>query len=75
LAEAESAPDEVYQSSMLMRASEMELRYGGSSVDVDAAIERLEQAVRLDPTNERAGAILERVYRRYERWEEAARVL
>ena len=36
---------------MLMRAAEMEVRYGGESVSLETAIERLEQAVRLDPTN------------------------
>ena len=75
LAEAEQAPDEIYKSSMLMRSAEMELRYGVPEIDMGAITERLEQAVRLDPTNERAGRMLERVYRREERWEEVARVL
>src|SRR6185503_8032388 len=75
LAEAEQAPDEIYKSSMLMRSAEMELRYGQSDIDLGAITERLEQAVRLDLTNERAGRMLERVYRREERWEEVARVL
>ncbi|HEY4160017.1 MAG TPA: hypothetical protein VGM29_18020, partial [Polyangiaceae bacterium] len=73
--EAERAPDEIYKSSMLMRAAEMDVRYGGEGVNLETAIERLEQAVRLDPTNERAGRLLEHVYRGSNRWEELARVL
>lgn len=73
--EAESATDEIYKSSMLMRAAEMEVRYGGEGVSLETAIERLEQAVRLDATNERAGRLLEHVYRSGNRWEELARVL
>ena len=69
------ASDEVYKSSMLMRAAEMEVRFGGQSVSFETAIERLEQAVRLDPTNERAGRLLEHIYRSGNRWEELARVL
>jgi golgin subfamily B member 1 len=73
--EAEGASDEIYKSSMLMRAAEMEVRFGGASVSLETAIERLEQAVRLDPTNERAGRLLEHIYRSGNRWEELARVL
>ncbi|MBX3180989.1 MAG: tetratricopeptide repeat protein [Polyangiaceae bacterium] len=69
LAEAENAPDEVYQSSMLMRASEVELRYGGESLNLGAAIERLDQAARLDATNLRAAWLLELALRRAEKWE------
>ncbi|HWZ88199.1 MAG TPA: hypothetical protein VNW92_05095, partial [Polyangiaceae bacterium] len=73
--EAEQASDEIYKSSMLMRAAEMEVRFGGESVSLETGIERLEQAVRLDPTNERAGRLLEHIYRSGNRWEELARVL
>src|SRR5882724_6007157 len=73
--EAEGASDEIYKSSMLMRAAEMEVRFGGESVSLETAIERLEQAVRLDATNERAGRLLEHIYRGGNRWEELARVL
>jgi tetratricopeptide (TPR) repeat protein len=73
--EAEQASDDVYKSSMLMRAAEMEVRYGGESVSLETAIERLEQAVRLDASNERAGRLLEHIYRGGNRWEELARVL
>ncbi|HEY3235290.1 MAG TPA: tetratricopeptide repeat protein, partial [Polyangiaceae bacterium] len=75
LEEAKSAPDDVYASSMLMRAAEMELRFAADALDLESVTERLEQAVRLDPTNERAGRMLERIYRRQSRWEEVARAL
>ncbi len=74
LAEVERASDDVYKSSMLMRASELEVRFTTSG-DIEPAVERLEQAVRLDPTNVRAGRLLEHVYRKQGRWEELARVL
>ncbi len=74
-AEAEQAPDDVYKSSMLMRAAEMELRFGGAEADAGAIVERLEQAVRLDPTNVRAGRMLERIFSQQGHWEEVTRVL
>lgn len=74
LEEAERGTDDVYKSSMLMRASEIEVRAGAEEASL-ATIERLERAVRLDPTNERAGKLLEHVYRRARRWEELAGVL
>ncbi len=73
--EAEQAPDDVYKSSMLMRAAEMELRFGAGEAELNAIVDKLEHAVRLDPGNERAAQMLERIYRRAERWEETARVL
>ncbi|MFO0565830.1 MAG: hypothetical protein U0263_09215, partial [Polyangiaceae bacterium] len=75
MSEAEQAPDDVYKSSMLMRAAEMELRFGESQADEKTITERLEQAVRLDPTNVRASKMLEIVLRRAERWADVARVL
>ena len=51
LAEADKAQDDVYRSSMLMRSAEMQLRYAGGSADVDAIIDRLSQAMRLDVSN------------------------
>lgn len=75
LGEAEQAPDDVYKSSMLMRAAEMELRFGAESADSKSIAERLEQAVRLDPTNVRAAKMLERVLRQAERWSDVVRVL
>lgn len=71
--EAENAPDDVYKSSMLMRAAEMELRY--SEGDKNGIAQRLEEALSLDPTNARAAHMLERVYRDAEKWEETAQVL
>jgi len=73
--EADAAPDDVYKSSMLMRAAEMELRFGAGEAELNTITDKLEHAVRLDPSNERAAQMLERVYRRGERWEEAARAL
>lgn len=73
--EADAAQDDVYKSSMLMRASEMELRFAGEDADIDRVVERLEQAVRLDSSNVGASKMLERVYRRAGRWDEVARVL
>ena len=72
--EAQSATDDVYRSSMLMRAAEMELRFAPEPNE-ERIIEQLEQAVRLDATNTQAGRMLERLYRRGERWEDVARVL
>ena len=75
LGEAEQAPDDVYKSSMLMRAAEMELRFGAEAADPKTIAERLEQAVRLDPTNVRAGKMLERVLRQGGRWQDVVRAL
>jgi tetratricopeptide (TPR) repeat protein len=75
LAEAENASDDVYQSSMLMRASEVALRFGGPEADQRAVVERLERAVRLDTSNERAAKMLERLYRARGKFEDAGRVL
>jgi tetratricopeptide (TPR) repeat protein len=73
--EADGATDDVYRSSMLMRAAEMELRFGEGEEDRERVIERLEQAVRLDASNVQAGLMLERCYRQTERWEDVAKVL
>ena len=67
--------DDTYRSAMLMHAAEMEVRFAGEGTDLGTAIERLEQAVRLDPANERAGSLLELVHRKAGRWDEVARVL
>ena len=53
----------------------MEVRYGGQGTSLETVVERLEQAVRLDASNERAGRLLEHIYRGSSRWEELARVL
>jgi tetratricopeptide (TPR) repeat protein len=75
LSEADAASDDVYKSSMLMRAAEMDVRFGSDAAAIEAAIDRLEQAVRLDPTNEGAGRLLEHVYRQRGRHEDLAGVL
>ncbi|MBN2196558.1 MAG: tetratricopeptide repeat protein [Polyangiaceae bacterium] len=74
-AEADGAPDDVYRSSMLMRAAEVAVRFGGEAADTRTAIDQLEQAVRLDTNNDRAVRLLERLYRQVGAWEDAARVL
>src|SRR5207302_8190584 len=38
-------------------------------------IERLEESLKVDPKNRRAGALLERIYRESQRWEELAKLL
>jgi tetratricopeptide (TPR) repeat protein len=75
LDEIPQASDDAYRSALLMHAAEMEVRYGSNGEGLSTAIERLEQAVRLDPANERAGQLLELVHRRAGRWDEVARVL
>jgi tetratricopeptide (TPR) repeat protein len=75
LDEAQNATDDTYKSSMLMHAAEMDVRFGGEGAELEPAIERLEQAVRLDPGNERPGRLLELLQRRRGEWEEVARVL
>ncbi len=72
--EVESATDDVYRGSMLMRSAEMELRYAPTP-NLDRVIERLEQAVRLDASNVQAGLMLEQCYRKTESWEEVVRCL
>ncbi len=75
LDEASTAPDDVYKSSMLMRAAEMELRFAGDDGKLERVVERLEEAFSLDPTNDRAEKMLERLYRRAGRFKDAARIL
>ncbi|HEX4337856.1 MAG TPA: tetratricopeptide repeat protein [Polyangiaceae bacterium] len=75
LDEASTAPDDVYKSSMLMRAAEMELRFAGEDGKLERVTERLEEAFGLDHTNDRAEKMLERLYRRAGRFKDAARIL
>lgn len=75
LSEAEGASDEAYKSAMLMRAAEMDVRFGSDDAAFEAAVDRLEQAVRLDPTNEAASRLLEHLYRQKQRFEDVAGVL
>ena len=75
LDEASTAPDNVYKSSMLMRAAEMELRFAGEAGDVARVVERLEEALKLDPSNDCASNMLERLYRRTARFSDVGRIL
>src|SRR5690606_4158683 len=70
--EAEGGGDEAYQSSL--RAAEVEVRHAPYP-RIEMIAELLERAGRLAPTNADAGRLLETVYRRQSKWEEAARVL
>ncbi|MCC6215752.1 MAG: tetratricopeptide repeat protein [Polyangiaceae bacterium] len=78
LEEAGRATDDPYRSAMLMRAAELALRSAREAEEpetVGAAVDRLEQAMRLDASNDRAGLLLELAHRRAARWEDVARVL
>jgi tetratricopeptide (TPR) repeat protein len=75
LAEAEKAPDDLYRSSMSMRAAEVELRFGAAELDKKRVLGRLERALALDARNERAAEILELMHRREGNYEAVAHVL
>jgi tetratricopeptide (TPR) repeat protein len=62
-AEAESAPDDLYRSAMIMRAAEAEICFA-EEPRVPAIVENLEMALRLDPSNLPASRLLEVIYRR-----------
>jgi len=62
-AEAESAPDDLYRSAMMMRAAEAEICFA-EEPRVPAIVENLEMALRLDPSNLPASRLLEVIYRR-----------
>jgi tetratricopeptide (TPR) repeat protein len=63
-AEADKAADDVYRSSMSMRAAEVELRFAADQVDRRRVLERLTRALQLDSHNERAAEMLELLQRR-----------
>ncbi len=85
--EASSAGEPRLKSSMLVSAAETAYRYGraalaeekGSKKKLAAlqgeTITRLEEALKVDPKNRRAGALLERIYRESAKWEELAQLL
>ncbi|HTV24643.1 MAG TPA: hypothetical protein VMG12_38390, partial [Polyangiaceae bacterium] len=75
LAEAEKAPDDLYRSSMSMRAAEVELRFAGAEIDEKRVLGRLERALELDARNERAAEILELLHRRKNNYDAVADVL
>jgi len=74
ISEAEAASDDAYQSAMLMRAAEVEVSFS-QEPRLGSVIENLERAVRLDPGNLLAAKLLEVVFRREGRFEDAARTL
>jgi tetratricopeptide (TPR) repeat protein len=86
-AEAKTAAEPRLKSSMLVSAAEIAYRYGrpalaaekGSKKKLAAlqteTIERLEESLKVDAKNRRAGALLERIYRESQRWEELATLL
>ncbi len=75
LAEAEKAPDDLYRSSMSMRAAEVELRFASEQLDRRRVMERLTRALQLDGQNERAAEILELMYRRDGNYDAVVEVL
>lgn len=72
--EADSAPDDAYQSAMLMRAAEAEVCFA-EEPSLLRVEENLERAIRLDSTNLLAARLLEAVYRKSGRYDEVVRVL
>ena len=64
VSEADKAADDVYRSSMSMRAAEVELRFGADQVDRQRVLDRLTRALELDAHNERAAEMLEMLQRR-----------
>jgi tetratricopeptide (TPR) repeat protein len=75
LTEADKAPDDLYRSSMSMRAAEVELRFAGDELDRERVQARLAKALALDARNERAAEILELLHRGEQNYEAVARVL
>ncbi|HEX4513278.1 MAG TPA: tetratricopeptide repeat protein, partial [Polyangiaceae bacterium] len=85
--EAKSAAEPRLKSSMLVSAAEIGYRYGRGALAAEkgskkklAALQseiigRLEEALKVDAKNRRAGALLERIYRESQRWEELATLL
>src|SRR5688572_8791331 len=74
-AEADKAADDVYRSSMSMRAAEVELRFGAEQVDRQRVLDRLTRALELDPHNERAAEMLELLQRQEGNYPAVASVL
>jgi len=85
--EASSAAEPRLKSSMLVSAAETAYRYGRGAVASEkgakkklAALQsetaaRLDEALKVDPKNRRAGALLERIYREAAKWEDLAQLL
>ncbi len=76
VAEVELSTDPAFKSALLMSAAEVAMRFGGKKkAAVKQLAQMLEQATTFDPKNRRAAILLERLYRREERWDDAARVI
>ncbi len=85
--EAASAGEPRLKSSMLVSAAETAYRYGRGAIAGEKGakkklaalqgetITRLQDALKVDPKNRRAGALLERIYREAQKWEELATLL
>ncbi len=85
--EATGAADPRLKASLLVSAAETAYRYGRAALAAEKGskkkltqlqsetITRLEEALKVDPKNKRAGALLERIYREAGKWEEVAAIL
>lgn len=75
VADAAAVEDPSIRSSMLSWAAEIMFRFGKSEVPVEELLTLLRKALELDPSNRRAGLLLERLLRQQGDWEEACKVL
>lgn len=76
IAEVEESADPAFKSSLLMSAAETAWRFGGKKKQaIKQIVDMLEQSLGFDPKNRRAALLLERIFRREERWDDAGRVL
>ncbi|MEN9578671.1 MAG: hypothetical protein RJA70_1680, partial [Pseudomonadota bacterium] len=73
--EAESAADEVYRASMLMRVAEVEWRFAGEALDEPRVLGLLAQAAECDPKNQTVLRMLERIYVKAQDFKALAEVL
>jgi tetratricopeptide (TPR) repeat protein len=74
-AEADSTNDDAFKSALHASSADVAYRYGPDDEPSRAAVlEKLEMALRLDPSNVRAGVLAELLYTRREAWADVARV-
>jgi tetratricopeptide (TPR) repeat protein len=85
--EANGAGEARLKASLLVSAAETAYRYGRAALASEKGakkklaalqsetITRLEEALKIDAKNKRAGALLERIYREAGKWEEVAAIL
>ncbi len=73
--EAESAQDDVYKASMLMRVAEAEWRFAGEQLDEGRVLGLLAEGSELDPKNAMILQMLELIYRKQQAWPALAIVL